>query len=88
MSGQEPAPGREATWDEPFLVRTLHPDDRIPCAVAGGCDEPAEWSVELVGLDSREEEPEDDAPHADACMAHVGWVMGALLPKSPPARER
>lgn len=77
--------GRTPSWDEPILVRTLHPDDGYRCGVAGDCDEPAEWSVELAGLDSRDEEPEDDAPHADACMAHLGWVAGALLPKTTPA---
>jgi hypothetical protein len=71
--------GASVTWDEPVLVRTLHPDDGYRCGITGDCDEPAEWSVELVGLDSRAEEPEDEAPHADACMAHLGWVAGALL---------
>lgn len=75
--------GTSALWTEPILVRTLHPDDGYPCGITGHCDEPAEWSVELAGLDSRGEPPEDEAPHADACMAHLGWVAGALLPTVP-----
>jgi hypothetical protein len=85
----DPASGRtdEQVWNEPVLVRTLHPDDGYRCGVAGDCDEPAEWSVELAGLNGRDEEPEDEAPHADACMAHLGWVAGALLPKPPEKAE-